>query len=430
LVGGAVRDLYLGFTPRDYDFLVEDPKKEAEAAAQALGLDVFALREGVMRAQGRGLVLDFAPLPEGGLFADLCRRDYTVNALAMNRRGAVFGLKRGLMDLKARRLRALARENLEADPVRAFRAVRLWVTRGLRPEPRTWSWIREEARRIRFRPPPMERIAEEFRQILGHPRAAFGVQKLKESGLLAVFLPELATGAGVAQGGYHHLDVLGHEIEALFELLCRFPEAGLDLRFATLVHDVAKPLVRQWDETRGYYRFFHHDEDGAALARTLARRLGFGREDRRRIEAWVRAHMRLPPESAKGFLRWLFKYRTLLPELLMLQISDRAASRGPLSDPEEAHWLTQRLDAARRRLAQLPTRPRLDGRELMALTGRSGGPWIEQLKALLLKAEWEGKVSSYEEAKDFVKSWHEAEAAAARDPRNAGGLPPQRPHGD
>jgi len=276
----------------------------------------------------------------------------------------------------------------------------------------------------------MERIAEEFRQILSHPRAAFGVQKLEASGLLAVFLPELAAGRGVAQGGYHHLDVLGHEIEALFELVRRFPEAGLELRFATLIHDVAKPLVRQWDEARGYYRFFHHDEDGAELARGLARRLLFNREQRRQIEGWVRSHMRLPPERERGFLRWLFKYRRWLPELLMLQISDRAASRGPLSDPDEPHRLTQKLEETRRRLAELPATPRLDGRELMALTGRPAGPWIEQLKALLLEAEWAGEVSSYKEAKDFVKSWHEAEAQTGRGATDPGGLPPERPHRD
>lgn len=410
--------------------MVDNPEREAELAARALGLKVLPLREGVVRVRGRGLVLDFAPLPERGLLADLLRRDYTVNALAMNARGAVFGPPLGLEDLKGRRLRAQSRENLEADPVRGLRGVRLWVTRGLRPEPRTWGWIREQARRLRFKPPPMERVAEEFRQILGHPRAAFGIEKLRQSGLLAVFLPELMAGAGVAQGGYHHLDVLGHEIEALFELVRRYPGAGLELRLATLVHDVAKPLVRQWDESRGYYRFFHHDEDGAALARALARRLGFGREKSRRIEAWVRAHMRHPPEGEKGFLRWLLKHKDLLPELLMLQISDRAASRGALSDPDEPHRLALRLARARRRLAELPATPRLDGHELMALTGRPAGPWIERLKALLLEAEWMGKVSSYEEAKDFVKSWHETEAAAARDPGNAGGLSPERPHRD
>jgi len=213
LVGGAVRDLWLGLSPTDLDFLVPDPETEAARAAEMLGGAIVPLKKGVVRVQARELTLDFVPLPEGGLEADLARRDYTVNALAASRAGAVFGVPGAGFDLRTRRLRALSYAALEADPLRSLRGVRLLLS----------------------------------------PRATFGVEKLFDAGLLHAYLPELANARGVPQGGYHHADVFGHTLEALAFLARRFPDSSLALRLAVLLHDVAKPLVRAWDESRGYW---------------------------------------------------------------------------------------------------------------------------------------------------------------------------------
>ncbi len=413
-MGGAVRDLYYRKTPTDLDFLVPDPAAEAERAAELLGGAVIPLKEGVVRVNTGSLVLDFAPLPEKGLFADLLRRDYTVNALAANRRGAIFGPPVAAFDLEHRVLRALSYAAFEADPLRSLRGVRLWTTHGLRPEPTTWGWIRRHAAALRFgKKPAWERVFDELKKILLSPRAAFGVHKLLESGLLAAYLPELANAKGVPQGGYHHADVFGHTLEALAYLVQAFPKSPISLRLAALFHDMAKPLVRQWDEVRGYWRFFYHDEDGAWLARAVLRRLRSGRELEDRVFALVRHHMKTPPDNERALRRWVYRYRGLLPDLLLLQIADRAASRGPLTDPEEVHRLKKTLRRVEKILKAMPEKPLLSGREIIALLGIEPGPRVGEAQRALLLAQAEGRVRSHEEAKIFLLWWHEAQAQDA-----------------
>ncbi len=425
-MGGAVRDLLLEMRPTDFDFITPDPRGAAMECARASGGSAFPLDEerGHWRVVADdGASYDFAPLA-AGLTADLQRRDYTANALALNLHGALFGLDGALTDLRGRILRALSRENLEADPLRPLRGWRLWVTHGLRPEPRTRRWIVELARSQRFgRQPAAERVREELERVLRHPRAAWGFAKLHELELAQTYLREWAAGAGVAQLGYHHLDVLGHELEALWQLSWRFPQASLALRWAALLHDMAKPLVRQWDEARGYYRFFDHDEDGAALAGVVLRRLRCGSACVRRVQALVRHHMRLPPESPRGLRRWLLRYRELLPDLIELQIADRAASRGPLArgGSERIRTLYAAHEAARDFMGAPRPRPLLNGSEVMRVLGLEPGPLVGRALRALEEAQVLGDVKDREAAEAFVRWWYETKTTAVEHTRDPGG---------
>ena len=133
LVGGAARDLLrgAGAVPKDWDWAVPDPKQAAETLAAKLNAAVFALdtERGYYRVSAAGEQHDFVPLP-GDLNADLLRRDFTVNAIAIHQDGTVSDPAGGLRDLKARRLRMLSEANLVADPLRLLRAARLSVTLG------------------------------------------------------------------------------------------------------------------------------------------------------------------------------------------------------------------------------------------------------------------------------------------------------------
>ena len=413
LVGGAVRDLLLGLPVTDFDFAGPNPIAAARACARTTGGSVFPLDEerGHWRVAAGGVVYDFAPL-SASLEADLARRDYTVNALAANKNGVVCGLPTSLYDLRHGVLRAVSRQNLRDDPLRPLRGWRIWAGRGLRPEPHTRSWIIGEARQQRFgKQPAAERVREELNLALMLPRASWGFAKLQELELSAVYLREWAAGAGVEQLGYHHLDVFGHELEALHQLVWRFPHSSLALRWAALLHDVAKPLVRQWDEERGYYRFFGHDELGAAIAGELLRRLRYPRELVKRVQALVRRHMKTPPASTRGRRRWLHRNRRLLPDLLMLQIADRAATRGELAAHEEGRLelLYQTLAEARDLVAKPEVEPLLNGGEIIAELGLEPGPLVGVLRRALAEAQALGDVTDREEALAFVKWKYETE---------------------
>ena len=413
LVGGAVRDLLLGLPVTDYDFAGPNPMAAARACARATGGTAFPLDEerGHWRVAAGGVVYDFSPL-SASLEADLDRRDYTVNALAASRNGAVYGLPTSLYDMRHGVLRAVSRQNLRDDPLRPLRGWRIWAGRGLRPEPHTRGWIVCEARRQRFsRQPAAERVREELNQVLTLPQASWGFAKLQELELAAVYLREWDAGAGVEQLGYHHLDVLGHELEALHQLVWRFPESSLALSWAALLHDVAKPLVRQWDEKRGYYRFFGHDEDGAAIVGELLRRLRYPRDFVKRVQALVRRHMKTPPASTRARKRWLHRNRRLLPDLLMLQIADRAATRGELSMREEGRLeqLYQALAEAQNFIAKPEVDPLLNGSEIIAELRLKPGPIVGILQRALAEAQVMGDVTDREEALAFVRWKYEAE---------------------
>ncbi|WP_287410033.1 HD domain-containing protein [Oceanithermus sp.] len=415
LVGGAVRDLWWGLEPRDFDFTAADPAQAARACAARTGGSPVCLdaRRDHWRVAAGGRSYDFTPAPNR-LDEDLLRRDFTVNALAASRRGAVLAPATARYDLAQRILRTPSVAVLGSDPLRPLRGARLAVTHALRPEPRTLDWIRSLARRQRFgRRPAWERVRDELDRILMHPRAAWGFQLLWRWGLADVYLPEWVTGAGVEQRGYHHLDVLRHELETLHQLLWRFPEAGRQLRWAALLHDLAKPLVRRWDPERGYYRFFHHDEDGAALTATLLRRLRYGRAVVTTVRRLVRQHMQVPPATPRARRRWLLRHRGLLPDLVMLQIADRAATRGPRSGEVEARLepLYRALEEAREAVRQGEPEPLLDGEEVMALLGLEPGPLVGRVLQALREAQWLGTVRRREEAVRFVEWWYATEAA-------------------
>ena len=416
-MGGAVRDLWLGRHPADFDFVVPDPRLEAAHAARVLGGRAFPLDEarGHWRVVKEGLTLDYAPLPPGGLVEDLLRRDFTVNALAANQRGLVLGPRLARHDLAHGWLRAVRRQNLWDDPLRSLRAVRLAYTLGFKLEARTARWVRAHAEALRFGArPAWERVRDELEKLLASPRAANGFLELQRQGLLAAYLPELAAGVGVVQGGYHHLEVFRHQLEVLAQLVRIHPEADPALRWAALLHDVAKPLVRQWDPQRGYYRFFGHAEVGAGVAREVLKRLREPTALVRRVYRLVRHHMHLPPKHRRGLLRWVHKHRVLLPDLLYLQIADREATRGPRANPEETAQLWAALETVREILERHPLEPPLlSGREVMAILGIPPGPEVGRLLRALAEAQAVGDVRTPEEARAFIRLRHEAEASGA-----------------
>lgn len=409
LVGGAVRDTLLERTTRDFDWLVEKPGAEAERAAEMLGGRAFVLDEvrGHWRVVANGATYDYAPL--GELESNLWARDYTVNAVAADLSGTLTDPTGGLNDLRARRLRLVSETNLRVDPLRGLRGVRLAATLGFGLERNTQTAIRSHAAALRAKRaalPALERVNDELTQLLLSDRAGPGFQLLHQVGLLPVYLPELAEADGVTQGGFHHLDVLQHSLEALNQLVQGFPDADLGLRWATLLHDIGKSATKSYDESGRCYHFYGHDKLGADLAETLLRRLRVPNERRERAAQLIRYHMLPLPKNDKEARRFVHRRRALLPDLLKLMIADREAARGPLSS--EASRRAYRLALARvlEILAEAPPRaPLLDGHEVMQLLNLPAGPRIGEAVRFVQEAEAVGDVRSKGEAEAALRHY-------------------------
>ena len=250
-----------------------DPERAARAVARAARGAAFELSDshGAWRVVDREhrWQIDLTRLRGGSLEADLALRDFTVNSLAEPLGGGpISDPSGGLADLEARRLRMVAGDAFEQDPLRSLRLARLACELDLEPEAQTIRRAREAA-------PELERIAAErvfaeLRRIVACPRVARGLDLMDELGLIAVVLPELAALRGVEQNRFHHLDVHDHtravldavvelerdpasavgaeHAEAVSELLAEQLADGLSrgvaLRFGALLHDAAKPATR------------------------------------------------------------------------------------------------------------------------------------------------------------------------------------------
>ena len=227
---------------------------------------------------------------------------------------------------------------------------------------------------------------------------------LHELNLLALSLPELTEGAGVVQGGFHHLDVLHHNIEALHQLLTRFPDADLALRWATLLHDVGKPRTRGVNPATGRNTYYGHAEVGAQLAAEMLTRLRQPRALTERVSALIKAHMVPLPASEREADRFVHRRRELLPDLLGLMLADREASRGPQSTPQTrlAYQLGfERLLSALEERPAAPA-PLLSGRQIMALLEVPPGPVVGEVMRAVNEAAALGDLHTPAEAEAFV----------------------------
>lgn len=425
LVGGAARDWLRGVAPRDYDWAVPDPAHAARAMAGALGGSAFPLDEGrgywrvhlPGEAHHAAPHHDFVPLP-ADVNGDLLRRDFTVNALAVTEGQKVLDPAGGQADLRARRLRMVGAANLRADPLRAWRAARLEVTLGFRLEPGTERVVRAVAAELAggtLRMPAAERVRDELHALLRHPDAAHGLKRLEELGLLELTLPELREGLDLQQGGFHHLDVFGHGLEALHQLLARLPDAPLPLRWAALLHDVGKPRSHTVDPATGRTHFYGHDKLGAALATQMLTRLKLPGDDIRHVARLVEAHMVPLPAGEREARRFVHRRRDLLPDLLWVMLADREAARGPSSSEASRHAYAAAMNRVLEALEDRPAPPRplLSGGDVMALLNLAPGPRVGEVLRALNEAAALGEVTDEAGARAFVRRWGESRPPTA-----------------
>jgi len=440
IVGGAVRDAIAGRPVVDLDLAVSaNEESVARRIADACGGFAFELSAefGTWRAlaRDRSWHVDVSRLRGETITADLGRRDFTVNAIAVglgDLDAPAIDPQAGIADLRAGVLRAMSAESFSDDSLRVLRAARLAAEIGLELEPRTASLARASVPAVSTT--AGERQFTELRLLVTGPAPLAGLALLDELDATAVVLPELAALRGVGQNRNHHLDVHGHTLEVLAQLL--EVEADLDryvgksagalrellaepladeltrggaLRFGALLHDAGKPATRTEHEG-GLVSFLGHDREGVAVVRGACARLKTSRVFSRHLEALTLHHLHLGFMTAERPLsrRRLYDYLRLTEpvaaDVTMLTVADRLSARGtgPTATPEiiEAH-----LELAREVLpdalswhADGPPSAPLPGDELAAAVGIEPGPQLGRLLAEVEAAVFAGEVSSRDDA--------------------------------
>lgn len=419
VVGGAVRDAMLGRPFQDVDWLVDDPERAAQRLAARLGGRPFALdaERGHWRLVTDGQVIDLIRL-DGPLEADLARRDFTIDAIALTPSGPVDPLG-GRADLVARRLVRAGPTSLRDDVLRGLRGVRLAASLDLDWDEATRqdaSQVVREALDGQRALPAAERMRDELSALLVTPRPGDALADAHALGWLEALLPELIAGDGVAQGGLHHLDVLQHQLEALQRLATGFPDADVALRLATLLHDVGKPACRERGDD-GRLRFHGHAERGADMTMTALRRLRYPEAVARRAADLVRRHMLPLPQDERAARRFVHRRRELLPDLLQLMVADREAARGRLSSDGTRRAYRTALARILAILAE-PAHPAplLDGRAVMRELDLSPGPEVGRALAFLDEARAVGDVRDAAEARAALRRFARAQGWLPPDP--------------
>jgi len=416
IVGGFIRDCLLGRDTNDIDIAVNGAAVTiAREVAGEIGGKFVLLDDvnGVARvvviedkqttgisqnqeSHGAEWHFDFSPFT-GDIETDLARRDFTINAMALelsqfvtastttkmsSRKSASLLTEKqsslklidpfsGEEDLRDKIVRGVSEQIFEADTARLLRAVRLAAELDFTIEPDTESLVRRYSQAITE--VPGERIREELLRLLTLPRAAYYLRYLDTLGLLLALIPELADGKGVEQPTAHFWDVFDHSLQtvAAIEFLIRESDweysndamlstapwsdmidrhlsqevsSGSNhkvlLKLAGLFHDIAKPMTKSIDDT-GRARFLGHTKQGAAMTANILERLRFSNREIRLLESLVYHHLR-PVQMANGEFpsqRAIYRYFRDTGDagidILVLALADFLASRGPLVSMED-----------------------------------------------------------------------------------------------
>jgi poly(A) polymerase len=321
---------------------------------------------------------------------DLCRRDFTVNAMALDAvTGDLHDPEGGLADLEARVIRAVgnARERFREDPLRVLRAIRFSAQLGFGIEPKTLDAIRESAPELQRI--SRERIAQELTGILVSARADEGIRLATNLGVMEFCIPEVLPMRGVSQRPLHHKDVFEHTLGVIRNI----PADSL-LRWTALLHDIAKPQTK--NVHNGEVHFFGHEELGARMARRILRSLHFDNRFVERAAKLVQMHLRVnsyDDEWTDSAVRRLVREAgEELEPLVALSRADVTSYRA-----EKRQAAAYRADEFERRVRRLQEQEDiqklespLDGNDLMALFGRGPGAWIRPIKDYLLNLVLEG----------------------------------------
>ncbi|MFN8523990.1 MAG: HD domain-containing protein [Chloroflexota bacterium] len=411
VVGGSVRDDLLGRPTHDVDLTTDAHPPEIKQLLISCGAhSIFEIgaKFGTIGGTYRDLLVEITtfrgeqyepgsrkPAVTFGasLEDDLSRRDFTINAIAQDViSGELFDPFSGRDDLERQTIRAVGEpgDRFSEDPLRLLRAVRFACELGFGIDPDTRRGIAEQADALAQI--SRERIAQEMARLLTSSRPGTGIRWLCDLGLMRHVVPEVLAMRGMTQDRYHHKDVFEHTLQVVDQT-----SDSLSLRWAALLHDIAKPKTRTVEH--GEVHFFGHEWVGEQMAEQILSRLNLDRPTITRVALLVGMHQRANSYDADwtdgAVRRFMREAGDGLDELLSLSRADVTSRR-----PERVRAAARRVDDLESRIADIRAREDverlaspLDGNALMQMFGRGPGPWIKGLKDHLLAAVLDGTLA-------------------------------------
>jgi len=355
---------------------------------------------------------------------DLGRRDFTFNAMAVDlskldlddgkelKEVEIYDPFDGIGDIKKKVVRAVGTplERFKEDGLRSFKACRMAAQFGFTIEEQTLEAIKES--RAVAENISMERIRDEFmKMLLNSPKPSVGIELMRETGLLQIFMPELTEGVGVEQKLFHADDVYYHAIKT-----CDAAEDSVKL--AALLHDIAKPRT---DMGNGH--FYGHDRMGADMAEQIMKRMKFPKSEIERTKKLIANHMFYYPHIEEGMSdeekeniemhRWSdsavrrFIQRVgeeNIDDLFKLRMADAQSNPYTSFKPEEITILQKRISDVRHQdMALKVTDLNITGKDLEQLGVEKGPKMGEILRELLERVLDDPLLNTKEKLSEIVK---------------------------
>jgi poly(A) polymerase len=434
VVGGYVRDLILERPVKDIDIVVVgDGVAFARVVASVLqkknivvyekfGTAMLPLENGIVefvgaRKESYSGSSRKPDVEDGTLAEDLARRDFTVNALAASLNAQRYGEVVDPYDGKTDIARKLLRTPLEPDrtftddPLRMMRAVRFAAQIGFSIDPDAFAAIAKMKDRLSI--VSQERITDEFLKLMKSDRPSLGLKLMFESGMMQIVLPEVAAMAGVDQRDdavtgnddgrkYYHKDVFLHTLKVVDNISSVTDNVWL--RFAALVHDIAKPRTKMFREGIGW-SFYGHEEIGARMQKGIFNRLRLPLDYLPYVEKIVRLHLRPMALVDDGVTdsavrRLLFEAGNEVDDLMVLCKADITSK-----NPALVVQYTSNYDRVHAKMTEVEEKDRIrnwqppvKGDEIMKVCGIEPGPLVGKLKTAIEDAILDGRIPNDHDA--------------------------------
>ena len=447
LVGGPVRDAFLGRVSPDLDFTTSASPDESLAVLRPWAdahwdmgrefgtvgvrrgehtIEVTTYRADAYDGQTRKPVVAFGD----NLQDDLVRRDFTVNAMALRLPSMEFvDPHDGLSDLAARRLRTPGTPEVSFgdDPLRMMRAARFAAQLGVTVAPEVRSAMQQMAASIEI--VSAERVRDELVKLLLAPTPRPGLRLLVDTGLADHVLPELPALRLEIDEHHRHKDVYEHSLTVLDQAISlegpadgpesSVPGPDLWLRLAALLHDIGKPATRRFEDGGGV-SFHHHEVVGAKLAAKRLRALRFDKDTVKAVARLTELHLRFHGYgdgqwTDSAVRRYITDAGPLLPRLHRLTRSDSTTRNA-----RKAAQLSRTYDDLEVRIVALQeaeelarVRPELDGNEIAEVLGIRPGPVLGRAYSFLLEVRLDQGPIGRDAAVAALQQWWAQQPEAA-----------------
>ena len=437
IVGGFLRDFLLNKDSSDIDLAVKSGTAEKMAKFIADSISGYFVKlddvNHIYRVvfENKKDYIDIADIEGADIYEDLARRDFSMNALALNIKSMQltdpYG---GVKSIENKIIKAISEKNILDDPIRVLRAFRFQSTLGFTMDENLKQITEKHAGLLKQTAP--ERINAELVKLFLGKRCVDSLKDMDNCGMLELIFPEVKEIKKVPPNSHHHLCLLEH-CYAVVDYVQNFYENGNDevkahfdeiifganprqayLKLAAFLHDIGKPATWEIEEGTGRHRFIKHDDIGAKIAEKPLKNLKFSNKQIAYIQKIIKYHLypanvaMIEENNEKAVMRFFRKMGDEVIDLIAIAYGDRLSARGPdITDEIVEKNLTGLKHLLEKYLANkcnlTPLPKLLSGNEIMQILNIKPSPELGKIVDMLYEAQISSDVVTKEEAVEFVK---------------------------